>query len=173
VIQGPALTAATRSAFSFPSPNPLQYSTGQKPRTNDTPHSHKVHLPGQPASSSAQISQGTPRRWQLPHSTTPLLCEGTSTSHPVMQMAREPSSINFTTSTFSFRVPNQTDYLGSGVSENHQDPRPVPTGYASGGSSSAAFTQPPTQASVQMNAAPPRPSKWHSIVSIVTFLTST
>ena len=83
----------------------------------------------------------------------------------------KPTSL--TTSTFSFQVPSQTDHPGSGVSQNHHNFHPVPTGYPSGGCSSVAFTQPPVQTSAQMNVAPPRPSKWHSIVSMSTAFTST
>lgn len=165
VVQEPAPTTAMRSPSSL-SPSFLPSSSlhssnfpiGQQSHTYGTSHSHEVRPSRQVASSSAQSLHDTSRQWQHPRYTTPVPRQGPSTSHSVLQTGVGPSSIDFTTSTFSFRVPSQTNYPVSRVSRNHHDLLPVTTGYPSGGRSSTASTQLSTQTSAQVNLIPPQPS---------------
>ena len=106
-------------------------------------------------SGPSNVSQSNPI--SAASTTEPVPGPAAATSTSPNSKTAKPTSL--TTSTFFFQVPSQTDHPGSGVSQNHHDFHPVPTGYPSSGRSSAAFTRPPIQTSAQMNVAPPRPSK--------------
>lgn len=156
VVQESTSTTATYANSSLPS-----LALPQRPNQTDR-HSHsysrfEINSSTQLASSSTQ-SRVAFRQGTRAHSTTPAPHQGPITSYPALQMGGGVSSVDFTTSAFSFRVPNQTNYLAHRVSQNDHNPRPMPTGYSSGGRNLAGFTLPSTQPSAPMRTAPPRPS---------------
>lgn len=141
VTQEPPRTTTTTS---FQHPN----RANQRFHTSETLQSRKVEPPAQLISSRVHGSQSAFRNGNRARSITPVSHQGPSTSHSQLRIG-ETSSVDFTTSTFSFRAPDRMSYPTHRAPQNGHDPRPIPTGYRSTHS---------TQASAQMNEAPVRPS---------------
>jgi hypothetical protein len=157
VMQEPAPTTAIQSTSSLPSSTLLQHPnrTGQQFHTYNTFRSREVQPPARLVPSSAHGSQGAFRQGNRARSVTPAPHPGPSTSHSLLQMGGGTSSVDFTTSTFSFQAPNRMNYPVHRVPQNDHGLRPISTGYPSDSRGFASSTQPSTQA--QTGEAPARP----------------
>lgn len=159
-IRGLTTITEAQTISSFPSSTLLQHPnrTDQRSRAHGRPQPREAHPPVQLASSGTHGPRGGFKQGNRARSVTPAPSQEPSTSHTLPQMGERTSSANFTTSTFSFRVPNQTSYPVHRASHNDHDVRPMSTGYSSNSHGFARSIPPPTQAPAPVNVAPPRPS---------------
>ena len=153
--------AATESRT--PSPTPSQHSVQrtQQFRVQPMPQAH--HTPTQVALGGTQDSQDASRQGARSRSVTPAPCQGANPPQSAFHSNERASSVDLRTSTFSFRAPNWTSYPVHTVPQHNHNTRPVPAGYSCDGGAFTRTTQPPTQAPVQMSAAPSRPSAYQPI----------
>lgn len=145
------------SSTSFQHPN----QTNQQPHVYATLQSHEVEPPAQVVSSEAHNSQNTFRHGNRVRCITPAPRQEQITSHPQPRTGEGTSSVDFPTSTFSFRAQDRMSHPVHRTPQDDRGPHPMHTGNHS--------TQPSVQASAQVNGVPARPSMWYSHVSVHVF----
>lgn len=154
-------TVAPPSPSSTSSQRPNQ--TNQQPHVYATLQSHEVEPSARVVSSEARNSQNTFRHGNRVRRITPTPHQEQIASHLQPRTGEGISSVDFPTSTFSFRAPDRMSHPVYRAPQNEHGPRPIHAGYHS--------TQPSVQASAQVNRVPARPSTWYSRVLKCMFLT--
>jgi len=171
IIREPTPTTAAR-ATPFPSPILPQHhnQTNKRTRAYGRLQSREVRPSAQPVSSGTQVSQGAFRQRNRTRPTIPGPHQGPSTSWSVSNTDGSTSSMNFRTSAFSFRIPDETNYPIHPAPQNDHETHSTPTGYHSDSHGSTTFIPPSSQTPAQMSTAPSRPSTYHPLSQRPKFL---